>query len=67
MSFLSYTQNFDNNLLMSGVITVANTGMDTGIIQRWVHAFYIAFPSAFIALLILRPIASLITRALVRG
>jgi len=55
------------SLLMSGVITAANTGLDRGIIQRWVHVFYIAFPSAFIAMLILGPIANLITRAVVHG
>ena len=53
------------SLFMSGVIIVASTGMDNEVIQRWIHAFYIAFPMAFIALLILKPIACLITRSLI--
>ena len=51
---------------MSGVVTVANTGLATGIVQRWIYAFYVAFPSAFVALLVLRPIASRITRVLMK-
>jgi len=53
------------SLFMSGVIIVASTGMDNEVIQRWIHAFYIAFPMAFIALLILKPIACIITRSLI--
>jgi hypothetical protein len=52
------------SLFMSGIVTVANTGIDAGIIGRWMCAFYIACPSAFVALIILRPIASRITRIL---
>nr|WP_269471120.1 DUF2798 domain-containing protein [Sulfuriflexus mobilis] len=54
------------SLFMSGVITLVNTSIDAGFIQRWMHAFYIALPMAFIALLVLRPLASLITRAVMR-
>ncbi len=53
------------SLFMSGVIIVVSTGMDNEVIHRWMHAFYIAFPMAFIALLILKPIAHLVTRSLI--
>ena len=54
------------SLFMSGIVTVVNTGIDAEIVPRWMRALYITFPAAFLALLILKPVASLITCTLVR-
>lgn len=36
------------SLLMTGLITWLNTGLDEGFGARWVRAFYIAWPIAFL-------------------
>ena len=42
-------------LLMTGVITFINTGLDTGFLLRWGQAFVIAGPIALIIVLLLEP------------
>lgn len=41
--------------IMTGVITLVNTGFDGGFFWRWFHAFYIAWPVAFILILVGAP------------
>lgn len=41
--------------IMTCVITLVNTGFDNGFFWRWLHAFYIAWPIAFILILIGAP------------
>lgn len=55
------------SLLMSAVMTIMGTGIDKGFIERWMQAFYTAAPIAFIAILILKSVASSISRALLRS
>ena len=47
---------FFMSLLMSGMITAVNTGMDAGYWGRWLHAWTIALPAAFIVALASRPL-----------
>jgi hypothetical protein len=44
-------------ILMSGVITALNTGLDAGFFSRWRHAFALAFPLAWAAAIVWAPIA----------
>lgn len=37
--------------LMTGVITAVNTGIEDGFIERWWHAVIIAWPIAFLIIL----------------
>lgn len=41
--------------IMTFVITLVNTGMDANFLSRWWRAFYIAWPIAFILILIGAP------------
>lgn len=41
--------------IMTFVITLVNTGMDADFISRWWRAFYIAWPIAFILILVGAP------------
>lgn len=41
--------------IMTFVITVVNTGMDAGFVGRWWRAFYIAWPIAFVLILLGAP------------
>ncbi|SFB82210.1 Protein of unknown function [Marinospirillum celere] len=41
--------------LMTFVITLVNTGLDAGFLSRWWRAFYIAWPIAFVLILIGAP------------
>ena len=47
--------------IMTCIVTFLNTGYDSGFVQRWMHAFIIAWPMAFICILILaRRVRSLV-------
>jgi len=39
--------------MMSGLLTVINTGVDNGLVQRWLRSFLIAWPIAFVLVLLL--------------
>lgn len=41
--------------VMTGVITWVNTGIDGGFLARWGHAFCIAWPIAFLLILVGAP------------
>ncbi len=41
--------------IMTCVITLANTGYEGNFLARWWHAFYIAWPVAFVLILIGAP------------
>jgi Na+-driven multidrug efflux pump len=40
---------------MSGVLTAINTGLDAGFVSRWLHAWVVALPLAFLAVTITAP------------
>jgi hypothetical protein len=44
-------------ILMSGVITALNTGVDAGFFNRWGKSFALAFPLAWGAAIVWAPIA----------
>ncbi len=54
-------------LLMSGIVTALNTGFDAGYISRWLNAFVIVVPIAFVSILLLGPIARKIAAALTKS
>lgn len=41
--------------MMSGLLTVINTGVDDGFVIRWLRGFLIAWPIAFVLVLLLAP------------
>lgn len=45
-------------LLMCTIIVAANSGIGPGYGQRIVHAYSLAMPSAFVCILIVRPIVA---------
>lgn len=48
------------------VVTVINTGVDAGLLVRWLHAWSIACPAAILAAYLLRPLALGAARAVAR-
>lgn len=55
------------SLLMSGVITFINTGIDAGFPGRWAPAFLVAWGVAFPLVTFIAPLASRLTAATTRG
>ena len=51
-------------LLMSGIVTAINTGVDGDYVSRWFRAFVVVAPIAFIVLQFVGPIARSIAGAL---
>lgn len=51
-------------LFMSGIVTAINTGFDANYINRWMTAFPVVVPIAFVCMQFLRPLATMITVAL---
>lgn len=51
--------------LMTFVVTLLNTGFDAGFPGRWLHAFTVAAPIAFGAVLLVAPVARRLTAVLV--
>ena len=49
------------SLLMSGVITFINTGMDSEFIYRWMPAFFVAWAVAFPLVTFIAPMAVRLT------
>jgi len=54
------------SLLMSGVITVMNTGLDTQFVFRWLRAFLVAWAVAFPLVTFIAPIAGRLTEFTLR-
>lgn len=52
--------------LMTFVITAVNTGLDAGFLSRWWRAFYIAWPVAYILILLGAPPLQQLTAKLIR-
>jgi len=52
------------SLFISGLVTAVNTGLDSGVYFRWMRAFSIALPAAFITIIILKPIVNWLTQRL---
>lgn len=46
---------FGMALFMTAVVTWVNTGIAGGFLFRWMHAFVIAWPLAFMCVLVLAP------------
>ena len=51
--------------IVTSVVTWANTGMAAGFVQRWLHAFLVAWPVAGTCILIFRPHVQRLTSRLV--
>lgn len=49
------------SLLMSGVITFINTGIDSGFVYRWLPAFIVAWAVAFPLVTFIAPVAVKLT------
>lgn len=45
-------------LLMCTIIVAANSGVGSGYLQRVIHAYTLAMPSAFVCILFVRPIVA---------
>lgn len=54
------------SLLMSGVITFINTGMDNGFPYRWLPAFLVAWAVAFPLVTVIAPLAGKMTAVTMR-
>ncbi|MEH6356067.1 MAG: DUF2798 domain-containing protein [Marinobacter sp.] len=54
------------SLLMSGVITVMNTGLDAQFLFRWLRAFFVAWAVAFPLVTFMAPIAGKLTEFTLR-
>lgn len=52
--------------LMTFVITLVNTGLDADFLSRWWRAFYIAWPIAFVLILVGAPRLQLLAGKLIR-
>lgn len=48
-------------LMMTAIATFINTGMDAGYVARWLRAFFIAWPIAFLAVNVMGPVARRLT------
>jgi|TARA_B100001142_G_scaffold298635_1_gene321992 hypothetical protein len=48
---------FGMSIIMSGVVTAVNTGIDNGFLERHFNSFIFAFPVAIIAAFTMAPIA----------
>jgi len=48
---------FGMSIIMSGVVTAVNTGIDNGFLERHFNSFIFAFPVAIIAAFTMDPIA----------
>lgn len=52
--------------LMTAIVTAINVGIPPDFLSRWMHAFIIAWPCAFVAALIARPFAQAGTEKIVK-
>ena len=51
---------FGMSIIMSGVVTAVNTGIDNGFLERHFNSFLFAFPVAIIAAFTMAPIARIL-------
>ncbi len=56
---------FVMTLIVSGVITAAQAGMDTEYVDRWMKGFFVAWPLVFIVILVIAPLVSRFVNAIV--
>lgn len=52
--------------IMTFIITLVNTGMDAEFIARWWRAFYIAWPIAYLLILVGAPRLQVLTGKLIK-
>jgi ABC-type multidrug transport system permease subunit len=52
---------------MSAVVTAINTGLEDGFVTRWLMAYVKVLPIAFVAIVLLRPIAQKLTALIVQS
>ena len=55
------------SIVMSGIITAVNTGLEGNFLYRWFMAWIVAFPLAFIAGNIFTPISRKLTDTLTKS
>ena len=56
---------FGMSLIMSGVVTAVNTGVDNGFIGRYFNSFIIALPVGIITAFTINPIARFLVNKIV--
>jgi uncharacterized membrane protein YcfT len=56
---------FVTSLIVSGVITASQAGLDTQYVDRWIKGFFVAWPLVFIVILIIAPLVSRFVEAIV--
>jgi hypothetical protein len=56
---------FVTTLIVSGVITAAQAGLDTQYVDRWMKGFCVAWPVVFIVILVIAPLVSRFVDAIV--
>jgi hypothetical protein len=42
--------------LVSAIVTAVNTGLDHGFVSRWLSSYLVAWPVAFVSLLLLKEV-----------
>ena len=53
------------SVIMSGVVTAVNTGVENGFFERHFNSFIFAFPVAIIAAFTMSPIAKILVNKLI--
>ena len=66
-SVLSFILSVVMGILMAGIVTAINTGFDSGYPGRWLRAFAMAMPIAFVCIQFLGPLARKLTDLLTDG
>jgi uncharacterized membrane protein YcfT len=56
---------FVTTLIISGVITATQAGLDTQYVDRWMEGFFVAWPIVFIVILVIAPLVSRLVDAIV--
>ncbi len=56
---------FVTTLIVSGVITASQAGMEAQYVDRWMKGFFVAWPLVFIVILVIAPLVSRFVEAIV--
>ena len=56
---------FVTTMIVSGVITASNVGLDHQFVDHWVKGFLLAWPIVFIVILVIAPLVSKFVDAIV--
>jgi uncharacterized membrane protein YcfT len=56
---------FVTTLIVSGVITASQAGLDAQYVDGWMKGFFVAWPIVFIVILVIAPLVSRFVEAIV--